>query len=359
MPKKITVRSDSNPAIQNRKFKIENRQGWSRRDFLKASALAGTGALLGWPSESRAGDPPIETTKIRLLRNPAICFAPLYMAEELLRGEGFTDIQYVQGSGGLDDEKFLATGAVDIAAGFAGRHIVAMDAGMPLVILSGLHIGCYEVFATERIRSIRDLKDKRVAVTVLTSGRHIFLSVIAANVGLDPRKDIDWVTDPASKSIQLFAEGKIDGFMAFPPEPVELRAKKIGHVLVNTTADRPWSQYFCCMVSSNREFVRKYPAATKRALRAIMKATSICAVDPARTAKLLVDKGYTKQYHSALQSLKEIPYSKWRDYDPEDTVRFYSLRLHEAGMIKNNPQKILSQGTDWRFIRALKNELKA
>ena len=332
---------------------------WSRRDFLSAAALTGAGAWFGWPSTSDAADPPLETTRIRLLRNPAICFAPLYVAEELLRSEGFTDVQYVQGSGRLDDEKFLGTGGVDIAAGFAGRHIVAMDAGAPLVILSGLHIGCYEVFATERIRSIRDLKGKRVAVTVLTSGRHIFLSVIAANVGLDPRKDIDWVTDPAAKSIQLFAEQKIDGFMAFPPEPVELRAKKIGHVLVNTTTDRPWSQYFCCMVSSNREFVRKHPVATKRALRAILKANHICAVDPERTAKLLVDRGYTKQYDSALQSLKEIPYAQWREYDPEDTVRFYSLRLHEAGMIKNNPQKVISQGTDWRFVRELKKELKA
>ena len=29
--------------------------------------------------------------------------------------------------------------------------------------------------------------------------------------------------------------------------------------------------------------------------------------------------------------MKEIPYGKWRDYDPEDTLRFYALRLHEAG----------------------------
>ena len=33
------------------------------------------------------------------------------------------------------------------------------------------------------------------------------------------------------------------------------------------------------------------------------------------------------------------------------------LRLHEAGMIKSSPQKIL-QGTDWRFFNELKKELK-
>jgi cytochrome oxidase Cu insertion factor (SCO1/SenC/PrrC family) len=45
--------------------------------------------------------------------------------------------------------------------------------------------------------------------------------------------------------------------------------------------------------------------------------------------------------------------------DPEDTLRFYALRLHEAGMIKSGPQKIIADGTEWRFLDELKRELKA
>jgi NitT/TauT family transport system substrate-binding protein len=333
---------------------------WSRREFLSTAALAGTGALLGLQSDSLAAEPPPETTKVRLIRSPDICLAPLYMAEELLRGEGFTDVQYVQGTGGQDDIKLAATGATDFIGGFVGRHLAGLDAGDPIVILSGLHVGCFELFGIQTIRSVRDLKGKEVAVTRLTSGRHIFLSVMAGHVGLDPRKDINWVTDPAAKSMQLFADGKIDAFMGFPPEPQELRAKKIGHVVVNTTLDRPWSQYFCCMVAANREFVRKNPVATKRALRAILKANSVCALEPARSARTLVDKWYpATNYDYALQTIKEIPYGHWREYDPEDTVRFYALRMNEVGMIKTSPQKILAQGTDWRFLKELKKELKA
>lgn len=333
---------------------------WSRREFLGTAALAGSGALLGLQSPSLAAEPPPETTKVRLIRSPDICLAPLYMAEDFLRGEGFTDVQYVQGTGGQDDIKLAATGATDFIGGFVGRHIAGLDAGDPIVILSGLHIGCFELFGTQTIRSVRDLKGKQVAVTRLTSGRHIFLSVMAGHVGLDPRKDINWVTDPATKSMQLFADGKIDAFMGFPPEPQELRAKKIGHVVVNTTLDRPWSQYFCCMVAANREFVRKNPVATKRALRAILKANSVCALEPARSARTLVDKWYpATNYDYALQTIKEIPYGHWREYDPEDTVRFYALRMNEVGMIRTSPQKILAQGTDWRFLRELKKELKA
>ena len=83
----------------------------------------------------------------------------------------------------------------------------------------------------------------------------------------------------------LVAAHKVDALMAFAPIPQELREKKIGRVIVNSAVDLPWSQYFCCTVLANREFVRKHPVATKRALRAILKATDICALEPERVAK--------------------------------------------------------------------------
>jgi hypothetical protein len=66
---------------------------------------------------------------------------------------------------------------------------------------------------------------------------------MAAYVGLDPAKEIHWVVNSSGSAMQLFADGKIDAFMDFPPEPQELPARNIGHMIVNTTRDRPWSQY--------------------------------------------------------------------------------------------------------------------
>src|SRR5262249_43986720 len=114
-----------------------------------------------------------------------------------------------------------------------------------------------------------------------------------------------------------------------------------------------------CMVTGNRAFVQKNPIATKRALRAILKAADLCAEQPEQAARSLVEKAYTPQYDFALQLMKELPYGKWREYDPEDTIRFYSLRLQEIGMIKLAPDKIIQQGTDWRFLNELTRELKA
>ena len=146
--------------------------------------------------------------------------------------------------------------------------------------------------------------------------------------------------------------------MGFPPEPQVLRARKIGHVVVSTTTDRPWSQYFCCMIMANRECVRQHPAATKRALRAILKATDVCAREPETTARLMVERGYTASYDLALEVVKEMPYGQWREYDAEDAVRFFALRTRKAGLIKATPQQIIARGTDWRFLNALKKELK-
>jgi len=75
-------------------------------------------------------------------------------------------------------------------------------------------------------------------------------------------------------------------------------------------------------------------------------------------ARRMVDRGFTTRYDYALQTLREVPYNKWREYDPEDTIRFYALRLREAGMIKSTPGKIIANGTDWRFVNELKRELK-
>jgi NitT/TauT family transport system substrate-binding protein len=337
---------------------LQQAAGWTRRRFLGGLTVAGTAGLLGLPPRPVAADPPPETTTLRLREFAAMCTAPQYVAEELLRGEGFTDVQYVRKAGGTELTQALVSGEVDLAVHVAWPLIMRLDAGDPIVILAGGHIGCFELFGTEWVRAIRDLKGKAVAIPALDEGRHIFLSMVVAYVGLDPRKDITWVTHPPAESMRLLAAGDIDAFLGFPPEPQELRAKQIGHVLLNTAVDRPWSQHFCCMVMAHGAFVRKHPVASKRALRAILKANDLCALEPERVAQSLVDKGRAKQYDYALQTMKDLPYARWREYDPEDTIRFYALRLHELGMIKSTPQKLIAQGTDWRFLNELKKELK-
>jgi NitT/TauT family transport system substrate-binding protein len=329
----------------------------TRRRFLTNLSLAGTAGLLhAVPSQAAEGR--LETTSVRIAKIGAICLAPQYVSEELLRAEGFTDIRYVE-IRDVETGNFIGPaigrGEADFSTAFAVDAIQAIDAGAPISILAGVHVGCYELVAKPDIRRITELKGKKVA-----ADSPLLLNLMAAQVGLDPANDIRWVTgnDASFNPLELFADGKIDAFLGFPPNPQELRARQIGRVIVSTAVDRPWSQYFCCMLMGNREYVRSHPVATKRAMRAILKAADLCANDPAWVARTIVDRRFTDRYDYALQTLNDVPYDRWREYDAEDTMRFYALRLHDADLIKSTPHKIIAENTDWRFLNELKRELK-
>ena len=228
----------------------------TRRALLRG--VAGTAGLLGWPPGQACGEPPPETTRLRLYHSTSICVAPQYIVGELLKAERFTDIKYVKmTTAGIS--KALASGEIDVSLHFVAPLVIRLDAGDPVTVLGGVHPGCFELFGTDRVRVIRDLKGKTVATPELGGPAHLFL---------------------------------------------------------------------------------------------------ICALEPDRAARALVDGGFASRYDYALQTMKEVPCNKWRVYDPEDSVRFYALRLHEAGMIKSTPQRLIAQGTDWRILNELKKELK-
>jgi NitT/TauT family transport system substrate-binding protein len=342
-------------------MKNQKTHGWSRREFLGGLAMAGAAAIVNLRPElgTAAVEPPPETTRLRIFQGKPACWAPIYVAEPLLREEGFTDLQYVSGDS-TEIPKMAREGAIDLNANFSALAMYNLEhQPHPLKFLSGLHVGCYALIGSERIRSVRDLKGKTVwAGALKNAGPHIFFSTIVAYVGLDPRTDINYVWVNKDEAIRLFRDGKIDAFMSFPPGAHELRHMGLGHLLIDTNVDKPWSQYFCCMVLGHSDFIKKNPVATKRAVRAILKANDIVARNPEMAVRTLVAKKIIKEsdYIHTLPELKHIPYNKWREYNPEDTIRFYALRMRDIGMIKSNPQQFLDQHTDWRFMNELKKE---
>ena len=329
-----------------------------RRKFLGHTATLGVASLLGIPRLASA-EPPPEVSRIRLVHAPAICLSPQYVAEDLLRAEGFSQVEYVKLATNTT-ASFIAAGHADMSMDATVELIPVIDGGGQIVVLAGIHAGCYELFGNDRVRTVRDLKGRRVAISDKNSAEHVYVSSIVAHVGINPRKDIDWVTAKSSAhAMQVFIDGKADAFLAFPPQPQELRASKVGRVILNTTLDQPWSQYFCCSLVAHSDFVTRNPVATKRALRALLKSADICSDDPQRAARLMRDRGFEPRYDISLEVVKSLPYRRWREGSPEDTLRFHALRLHEFGMIKTTPQKLIARGTDWRFLNELKKELKA
>jgi NitT/TauT family transport system substrate-binding protein len=330
----------------------------SRRHFLTGLSAVGLASVVcAGPLHA---EPPPEITAVRLpvFYKISDCQSPAYISTELLRAEGFTDVQFVATGTGPDDSDWLAAGDIDFDWNFAPAYIRAIIKGGRITVLAGMHAGCNELIAKKDIRSVAGLKGRKVGVDLINGSPHAFLTLMAAYVGLDPVNDIQWIANPDEPPLELLAEGKIDAFLGGPPAPQQARARNIGHTIVDMGADAPWSQYFCCMLAGSADYVSRYPVATKRVLRALVKAVDLCVSDPERVARLVVERGFAARYDYALQALKQVRYDKWREYDPEDTMRFYALRMRETGLIAENPNEIISKSTDWRFLNELKRELK-
>ena len=336
-----------------------NRQ---RRELVKALGAASALGLGGVAPGARAAEPPLETRRVRIVKFPSVCQAPVYVAEKLLRAEGFEEVSYVDSvpiGGAIQIAQAIADGRADFVVHFAAPLVMAIDRGAEITVLGGVHPGCFELFTTPAIRSVKDLKGKSVAVYGPESVQHVFLASIATSVGLDPNRDINWLFHPAPKAKQMLADGTIDAYLGFPPDPQDLRARKVGRMLLSSTLDRPWSQYFCCMATAGTAWARKHPVAAKSVYRAILKAADLCAADPDLGARAFLASGYPANADLAQQAVREMPYRRWQDYNPEETLRFYALRLREAGMVKGTPQRIIERGADWRIVDELKRELKA
>jgi NitT/TauT family transport system substrate-binding protein len=129
----------------------------TRRRFISGAALAGAAGILP-PPRAWADEPALETTTVRFARYPVICFAPQYVCEALLRADGFTDVRYVDTTSATGEED-LGRGKFDFHSSLSLAFAIAIDRELPITVVTGLHAGCYELFAHGDIRSIVDLAD--------------------------------------------------------------------------------------------------------------------------------------------------------------------------------------------------------
>ena len=179
----------------------------TRRRFLTNAAFAGAAGLSGFGIWGKAltAEPPPEITTIRFERDLVTCIAP-QVFQELLSAEGFTEIRYVDetearvrradaaNSDPLSD--MIANREVDFGRTFASSLVVGMNAGAPVTVLSGLHLGCFEVFGKKEIRTLGDLKGGTLGVDVENNAPNkVLLTIMTRLVGLDPAKDFRWVRD--------------------------------------------------------------------------------------------------------------------------------------------------------------------
>ena len=293
----------------------------------------------------------------------ALCIAPQYVAEDLLRA------RRVRGSALRRDEgrqpvhrAMRSRPARSTSACTASPSVIREPRRRrPILVLGGVHVGCYELFAPKASASIRELKGGPSAVPL---GRRSSTSSPAdgsdPNVGLDPDRDVALGHPPGGRTGTAPHRGKDRRVPGLPAgvtgaEGEEGRSRPAS----NSALDRPWAQYFCCAIVANRDFVRRHPGGHEaRRARPAEIGRHLCAWSPSVRRGAWSTADTSNATTTRGRCCRRSRTDKWREYGAEDSVRFYALRLREAGMMKSSPQKILAQGTDWRFLEGLKKELK-
>lgn len=349
----------------------------TRRELLRVTL--GTGAMLagggllaacGQQNGALGGPatlPPPETTTVRI-RTAFACDPPIWLAKEFLLEEGFTDVQFVETSGRPRD--WATKASVDFGAVHPEELVAAIDAGAPLVVLAGLHSGCQEVWVGPGIASLRDLRGKRIAVFAKNTGDQFFnfFATTLAFVGIDPVKDVSFfeIGPDYAAMLDAFLDGRSDAFLAAADGAAVLRRhpRTSSTKILDQSADKPWSQYLCCMLAANRDWTRQNPVAAKRVTRAVLRAADATFKDRSRAAR----EGATRPVQSILplggvaleqvlsDTIAMLSYD-WREFDPEETIRFFALKLADVKLITSTPQQIIAQGTDLAYMRQLRKEL--
>jgi NitT/TauT family transport system substrate-binding protein len=338
----------------------------SRRGLLRAGGVGLTGAgaalLFGCgddgPKPLPTGpEPPPEVTRVRFPANGDVCVTPIYLAAKFLAEEGFTDVQYLPD---VNTAESMEAGSVDFGYDFPSSAVTNAERKVKFTVLAGIHAGCMMLFAIDDdIRTVSDLRGKKVGVGLgdnPTYGDYAFMSTLLQFVGIPT--DHTLVSYPAEQLPERLKNGDVDAVLTIPPTDQLFHAANITRVILESSTDAPWSQYYCCMLEANTHFVASYPVATKRVLRAVLKAADLCASDPESAASYVADQGHLGQsYETTLAAVKHLPYGVWRRYDPGDTIRFYGLRLRDAGAVKIKPGDVIRRNTDWRFLNELKEEM--
>ncbi len=333
-----------------------------RRRTLLGAAAAAVAAACAPNRTSTAETPapslgPPETTTIRIA-GPTGCDPWTWLADDFLKEEGFTEVKLVS------TPQAVLKGDSDLGAAYGSYVAAHVDAGSPFVALGGTHVGCLELWAKPGISTIRDLKGKTLVVGKKDPLVDIFYGIWVAmltSVGIDPA-EVKFVEPnvPNFNEIDYFIDGTSDATLTAVTQGPALRAnpKNPGKQVFDTAVDKPWSQYYCCLLVSNRTWVKANPNAAKRATRAVLRAIDYGAKDRQRAVQIAADKKVTQNAPLLYEAIKDLPYG-WRDFDAEETLRFFALRLADGKLIKKSPQQIMTDGTDLAFFRQMQKELKA
>jgi NitT/TauT family transport system substrate-binding protein len=265
------------------------------------------------PRSAWTADPVKPLTKVRWAYIGATCEAAVFAAKEngFWEAEGL-DVELVKGDWNFIKESF-AFNKIDGAQGMALTWIKAAEQGIDLKVVAGVHTGCIHVIAGNdtAIRTVDDLKGKRIGVPAIGSTPFMFLNRVLGAKGWDLKKDVDWRAFPPSELELVLDKGEVDAVVVADPHGTMILADGKGRSILSTAASPPYKDEYCCLIFLTGKFYRESPEAAAAVSRGLLKAAKWVAVNPAAAASLAVEKKYvgsTAELNTkSLASLNFIP----------------------------------------------------
>jgi NitT/TauT family transport system substrate-binding protein len=233
---------------------------------------------------------------------------------------------------GLADGRFHATYSLIMYL------IKPIEMGLDLKLTGGIHTGCLRVQtgAKTAIKSAQDLKGKKVGITHLGSPPFLFASRVVAAAGIDPKRDVEWVTLRADAMSEALDKGEVDAVASAEPIGTMLMAKSKVHDVCDQAQHAPYNDEYCCIVAVNGKLARENPTTAAKVTRALLKGAKWVDINPTAAAKLAVDKNYVATtLEINAQAIAMLKYEPGVVKARRD-IRTAALEMKKAGFLKKD-----------------------
>ncbi|PYJ99106.1 MAG: myristoyl transferase [Verrucomicrobia bacterium] len=293
------------------------------------SVLLATGCKKS--SENTGGGP----AKVRVGYIGLTCEAPIFTAVEkgFFKEEGL-DVALVKCEW-ANYKDVLALGGFDVTHHLVMYFLKPVEQGLDVKFTGGIHRGCLRVQAAAKgnIRSIKDLRGKRIGVPGMGTPPFIFANRVLGANGINPGKEITWLVFPAGELGLALDKGEVDAVANSEPIGSLLLADGKVRNIADQAADAPYKDEYCCAVLVNGKFLARNPKASAAATRALLKAAKWVEANPAAAARLSVEKKYlastVEQNTIAISHLRYIPSVS----GAEAAVKLAATEMKRAGML--------------------------
>src|SRR5262249_8630335 len=188
----------------------------------------------------------------------------------------------------------LADGRFQASYSFIMYLMKPIELGSDMKLTGGIHTGCLRIQAGAKteIKTVQDLKGKRLGVSHMGSPPFLFTSRVLADNGIDPKRGVEWVTMPGPAMAEALDAGRVDAVASAEPSGTMLMAQNKVHKVCDQASDAPYDDEYCCVVVVSGAFARENPAAAAKITRALLKGAKWVSVNPTAAAQIAVDKKY-------------------------------------------------------------------